>query len=336
MRYALDLPSLAGAIVTDSGIIDAQAVGCRRYGGEKNITINDQYNLGSNTKAITAVLIGILIDNGYLTWQTTLSEIFPEDSSIMRPEYRDVTILNLLSHSSGFMRVSTPVFNTGTPGYQRSEMVKWAIAQLPATNRGKYLYSNLGYNILGAIAEKVTDRPFEDILIEKVLYPLDITTAGFGPMGKPGREDQPLQHTNGRSPLEPLTENDLPQVYSPSARLHMSIGDWARFIQWELAAEAGHQTLITRETATILTTRQVSGDNGSFYYACGWLVYSSEWAGGTTLSHSGTNGYNYSEAILAPDKHCGILAMTNMGPGDMADPLEPVTSRLKHLYRTKK
>lgn len=336
LRYALDLPSLAGAIVTDTGIIDAQAVGCRRYGGEMNITLDDQYNLGSNTKAITAVLIGILIDEGYLSWSTTLPEVFPEDTQIMRPEYRDVTILNLLSHSSGFMRIPTPLFSSGTPRDQRAEMVKWALAQPPAIERGKYLYSNLGYNILGAIAEKLADRPFEEMLKEKVLNPLGITSAGFGPMGSPGQEDEPLQHTNARSPIEPLPNADLPPVYSPSARLHLSIRDWARFIQWMLAAQSGHQSLVTQHTAGVLTTKQVQGDSGSFYYACGWMVYSSQWAGGTTLSHSGSNGYNYSEAILAPGKCFGVLAMTNMGPGDMADPLSPVTAKLIHLYQTRK
>jgi CubicO group peptidase (beta-lactamase class C family) len=72
MRYAMDLPALTGAIITDTSIIDAQAVGCRQYGGALNITNNDQFNLGSNTRAITAVLIGILIDEGLLDWTTTL------------------------------------------------------------------------------------------------------------------------------------------------------------------------------------------------------------------------------------------------------------------------
>lgn len=335
LRYALDLPALAGAIVTDTGIIDAQAVGYRRYNGKVNVTNNDQFNLGSNTKAITAVLIGILIDEGLLDWTTTLPEIYPEYTNTMRPEYKDVTILNLLSHSSGFRRVSTPLFQNGTPRDQRAEMVKWALDQPSVIARGKYLYSNLGYNTLGAIAEKLTDRQFEELLKEKVLQPLGITTAGFGPMGTPGLEDQPLQHTNGRSPIEPTQDADLEPIYSPSGRLHMSIGDWAKYIQWVLAAEAGHQTLVSSKTAAKLTTPVVLGDGGS-YYACGWGVYNSDWGGGKTLSHSGSNGYNYSVAAVASIKHFAVIAATNIGPGDKANPIDPVAWRLIQLYLNKR
>jgi CubicO group peptidase (beta-lactamase class C family) len=334
LRYILDLPALAGAIVTDTGIVDAQAVGCRRYGGAMNITNNDQFDLGSNTKAITAVLIGILIDEGQLDWETTLPEIYPEYANSMRTEYKNVTILNLLSHCSGFSRVS-PDFINGTPREQRLEMVQWALQQPPETSRGKYLYSNLGYNILGAIAEKLTNRQFEELLIAKVLQPLGITTAGFGPMGTPGVEDQPLQHTNGRAPIEPTPDSGLCPIYSPSGRLHLSIVDWAKYIQWVLASEAGHQTLVSKQTAIRLTTSIVLADGGA-YYACGWMVIDCSWAGGRSLQHGGCNGYNYSDAALAPIKHFAVIATTNMGPGDMVNPLEQVAERLIQLHSDKR
>jgi CubicO group peptidase (beta-lactamase class C family) len=214
-----------------------------------NVTNNDQFNLGSNTKAFTGALIGILIDEGLLDWETTLAEIYPGYANSMRPEYKDVSIINLLSHSSGFKRVPTTSPSNGTPREQRVEMMAVSITEPPAMARGLYLYSNLGYNILGAIAEKLTNQSFEDLMTAKVFQPLGIGTAGFGPMGIPGLEDQPLQHTNGCSPLQPTPDSDLPPIYSPSGRLHMAIGDWAKFIQWVLAAEAGHQTLVSSQTA---------------------------------------------------------------------------------------
>jgi hypothetical protein len=116
----------------------------------------------------------------------------------------------------------------------------------------------------------------------------------------------------------------------------MSIADWAKYIQWVLAAEAGHQTMVSPETAIMLTKKQVIGDAGNFYYACGWMVYDSNWAGGRTLSHGGSNGYNYSEAAIAPLRHFAVLAATNMGPGDMANPMDPVVQRLINLYLNKR
>ena len=334
LRYVLDLPALSGAIITDTAILDAQAVGCRRYGGVANVTNQDQFHLGSNTKAITAVLIGILIDEGRLKWTNTLLEIFPEFAASMKSEYKDITILNLLSHSSGFMRDPTQTFQNGSPREKRSALTAWALTQPNETTRGNYLYSNLGYIILGAIAEKLSDRSFEELLIEKVLQPLGITTAGFGPMGIPTLEDQPLQHTNSKSAVEPTESSDLDNIYSPPGRLHMSIGDWAKFIQWVLAAEAGHQTLVSEQTAGVLTSSIVPMGNG-MYYGCGWMIYQSTWAGGRTIEHAGSNSLNYSVATLSPGRHFGVIAATNMGPGDKANPIDPVAWRLIQFYLNK-
>lgn len=331
LRYALDFPALAVAIVTDTAIIDAQAIGCRRYGGEMNVTVNDQFHLGSNTKAVTAVLIGMLIDEGLLSWDMTLSEIFPEYSGSIRSEYGEVTILNLLSHSSGFMRDPDRTFTEGSPRNQRAEAAEWALSQPPAVSRGTYTYSNLGYIMLGAIAEKVTNRQYEELLIEKVLLPLGITAAGFGPMGTPGREDEPLQHTNSHSAVEPVRDADNDPVYSPAGRLHMTITGWAKFNEWVLAAEAGHQSLISIGTAHKLTSSIVPM-GGGIYYACGWMILNQDWAGGRSIQHSGSNGFNYSEASLAPGRKFGIIAAVNQGPGEQADPLYPVIRKLIDYY----
>jgi CubicO group peptidase (beta-lactamase class C family) len=331
LRYALDFPALAGAIVTDDSILDAQAVGCRRYGGAENVTVNDQFHLGSNTKAITAVLLGVLVDQGLVSWDSKLPSIFPEYASTMRDEYRNVTLRNVLSHSAGFMRDPNVTLHTSTPKDQRAEVVAWALLQPPAVPVGQYLYSNLGFMVAGAIAEKLTDRPYEDLLIERVLQPLGITTAGFGPMGTPGLEDQPLQHTSGHVPILPTPSADNPPIYSPAGRLHMSVGDWAKYAKWVLAAEAGHQTLLKPETARTLTTPVVPmGGGGS--YALGWVVYNSSWVGGKLLWHNGSNTMNYSEAELAPDRRFGVLVATNQGSGSQADPLSPAVDRLINFY----
>jgi len=331
LRYALDLPALAGAIVTDSGTTAVAAVGSRRWGGPADVTVDDRFHLGSNAKAITATLIGVLVDEGRLAWTTTLAEAFPELAATMRPEYRDVTVRDLLSHGSGLMRDARPRFDQGTPRQQRVALVAWALAQVPVAPRGTFSYSNVGYAVAGAIAERVADAAFEDLLPAKVLQPLGITTAGFGPMGTPGLLDQPLQHTGSHAPVEPVPGADNPPVITPAGRLHMSIGDWAKFATWVLAAEAGHQTLLQPATARALTDSAVAVP-GNGAYALGWGVLQRDWAGGRCLLHTGSNNLNYAEIALAPGRHFGILVATNQGPGELAIPTDPAVGRLILLH----
>ena len=328
LRYAMDLPALAVAIVTDTGIVDAQAVGCRRYGGPVNVTNNDQFHLGSCGKSFTSVLLAGLVDEGRLTWTTSLTTLFPEYATSMRQEYRLVTVRDILSHCAGFMRDADITPQSTTPKEQRAEIVAWALEQPPTQERGTCVYSNLGYVIAGAIAEKVTGRPYEDLIAERVTKPLGLTTAGIGQMGTAGLEDQPLQHTASHAPIVATTDAHLSASYNPAGGLYMSVGDWGRYIQWVLASEAGHQTLLKPETARAITDPVVSTGGGAFY-AFGWGgLYYESWAAGKTLEHSGSNGYNYCTAILAPGRRFGVIVMTNQGAVGNQWLLGPAVGRL--------
>jgi CubicO group peptidase (beta-lactamase class C family) len=205
-----------------------------------------------------------------LDWSTTLATVFPEYADIMRPEYKPVTLSDVLSHGAGFMANPSVQFSGSTLREQRTAAVAWTLQQPPAQQRGRYLYSNLGYIIAGAIAERLASQSFEELLMDRVLKPLGITRAGFGPMGTPGKEDQPLQHVLDNDghhiSISPDPSADNPPFYNSAGRLHMSIGDWAKFARWVLNNELGNVTLLKPETAARLTTG-ITQVGGTVYYA---------------------------------------------------------------------
>jgi CubicO group peptidase (beta-lactamase class C family) len=327
LRVANNLPALAGAVVSDTGVIDAQAAGCRRYGGPANVTKNDQFHLGSDTKALTAVLIGLLVDDGLLAWDSALPSLFPEQAETMRTEYRSVTVSDILCHSAGLPGNPALTLTKTTLIGQRREVLTWALSRTPANAKGKYGYSNTGYIIAGAIVDQLTGRSYEEMLFERVLRPLGITTAGFGPMGTAGLDDQPLQHASNYRPVEPGANADNPPIYNSAGRLHMSIGDWGRYISWVLACEAGHPTLLRAETARRLTAGAVPMD-GEGSYAFGWAVLDRPWADGRVLTHSGGNTMNFAVAWLAPNLKFAVIAATNICAGKTPASMDAVAGRL--------
>jgi CubicO group peptidase (beta-lactamase class C family) len=333
LRYSLDVPALAGAIVTDSGVIYSGAVGCRRYGGAENVTATDRFHLGSCGKSFTAVLIGTLVDEGLVNWNTTLPEIFPEYKDIMRDEYKDVTVSDILCHAAGFKRdYSSQLFHSTDARGSRVQVVAWALKQPPAQKRGSVLYSNLGFIIAGAIAEKIKNRPYEELLTERVLQPLGLKTAGFGTMGTPGLEDQPLQHTANHAPIIAEPTAGLDPSYDPAGGLYMSVGDWGKYIQWVMKAEAGKsQGILTAATAKRITSGGVYQGSGS-YYAYGWGIGDADWAGGKSMNHSGSNGFNYSTVMVSCARHYAVIVMSNQGAIGQEWPLGPAFWRLQSFY----
>src|SRR5262249_25389386 len=75
-RY--ELPALAAAVVVDGKVIAVGGVGTRKAGVKIAVTVDDRFHLGSDTKAMTALLAGMFVDAGALRWNSTIADVFPE------------------------------------------------------------------------------------------------------------------------------------------------------------------------------------------------------------------------------------------------------------------
>src|SRR5262249_60471162 len=71
---------------------------------------------------------------------------------------------------------------------------QWSRQKLQSKPGTKFAYSNMGYTLVGAMLERVGGRTWEELLRERVLVPLDLETAGFGPQSSLGEVDAPLGH----------------------------------------------------------------------------------------------------------------------------------------------
>ena len=329
LRLKHGLPALAGAVVTSGGITSIAVTGVRKSGTDVPATLDDLWHLGSDTKAMTAVLIGTLVEEGSLGWGTSIGDVFPELIPGMSGEVARITLLHLLSHRSG-LPANLPwslLSAKGMPMEQRQAVVKAAVAlKLQSAPGAEFLYSNLGYVIAGAMAERVTGKSWEELLPARVCRPLGMTTTGFGGLGTPGVVDQPWPHDDKGNPLpENGPEIDNPEVMGPAGTVHCSLADWARFIADMLRGLRGEKALLKPETYRLLTTPPFGGN-----YALGWAVNDRSWGGGKVLAHNGSNTMNLATAWLAPLKDFAILIVTNQGgPSAEAACDEAVASVIK-------
>jgi len=312
IRQKHKLPALTGAIVTSKDLNAIGAVGVRKTGIDIPVTLKDKWHLGSDTKAMTAMLIGALVEQGKLKWETTLEEVFPGIATSLHPKLRKVTIIHLLSHRAGlianFNWQMVPV--TGTIQDQRRAVLKMAASAKPLSDPGsKYNYSNLGYVIAGAMAEKVTNTSWEDLITKTIFEPLGMKSVGFGGTGTPGKIDQPWGHGSKGKPVSgngPKMDNPL--VIGPAGTVHCILEDWSKFVIDQLRGARGEPALLQPETYTKLHTPPFGGN-----YSLGWLVTQRNWGGGTVLTHAGSNTMNFAVVWLAPQRDLAVLVCTNQG-----------------------
>ena len=315
VRQKHQMPAVAGAIVTSEGVVAVGVVGVRKRGTDTPVTLEDKWHLGSDTKAMTAMLIAKLVEDDRLKWETTLAEVFPKMNSEFHPNVKDVTVLQLLSHRSGLPANLNLVQYLGDSAPQiRLRAVKQELAKAPRSEPGsKFEYSNLGYIIVGAIIEKVTGQSWEKNMLEHVFEPLEMKSVAFGGTGTPGKIDQPWGHMADGSPVGgngPSVDN--PPVMGPAGRVHCTIQDWAKFVADYLRGRRGEPSLLKSATYEKLSTPPFGGE-----YALGWIVTQRDWGGGVVLTHSGSNTMNFATAWVAPERDFAVLVCVNQG-GDQA------------------
>jgi CubicO group peptidase (beta-lactamase class C family) len=313
VRLAWNMPAMGAAIVTlEDGVTAIAAAGTRRASGGAPVTTDDLWHLGSNTKAMTSLLAAVGVSQDRIQWTTTVAQAFPELENI-RAEYRGVTLRDLLSHQSGFPRdADAVVFGSGTTApVQRASMVTWAVQRPPASSRGTYSYSNVGYVIAAAMLERVFGMSFEAAIAAHVHAPLGMTDVGWGPQASPGSTTQPVAHSWLANGSWLAREGyDSPPGYNSSGRAHMSLTSWGRLVHEVLRVEAGASTLATAAVAR-QTTSEVITIGPGVTYGMGWVISTRAWASGKVLYHDGSNAANHSLTYVAPLRNVAFLATTN-------------------------
>jgi CubicO group peptidase (beta-lactamase class C family) len=333
VRAKNGLPAIGALIVRAEGAPVAAVTGVRKLGSAERAQAGDLWHIGSCTKSMTAALAGLLVDEGTILWETTLAQAFPRLVPSMKPAWREVTLLQLLAHYGGMSSDSYP----GGGGRwwlareplikQRAEYTRLSVEAEPQAPPGtRHIYSNRGYTVAGAMLEQAAGAPWEELMRERLWKPLGMVSSGFGAPGDPKRVDQPWGHRRVGGKLEPVPPGpaaDNAPVIGPAGTAHCSLQDLGRYIAWVLRAQSGKPAPLSRESAESLFKAPYGGE-----YALGWLMVERGWAGGTALTHAGSNTMNYCVLWIAPKRGFGIALTTNAGGEESARALDEVAGAL--------
>ena len=143
-------------------------------------TPDTRFRLGSITKQFTATVIMQLVEQGKIKLDAHLSDYLPD---YRKDTGSKVTIHHLLTHTSGIPSyTSQPGFfeNVSRNPYKVEEFVKkYASGDLEFEPGSKFRYNNSGYFLLGAIIERVTGKPYEQVLKQNIFDPLGMKNTGY-------------------------------------------------------------------------------------------------------------------------------------------------------------
>jgi CubicO group peptidase (beta-lactamase class C family) len=288
-------------------IRDGKQILTRSYGMadlEKSISVHPETNfrLASITKQFTATSVMMLVEQGELSLDDTLTDLF-EDF----PEYGgNVTLRHLLQHNSGLIDYESlmPDEYVGQASDRDALASMYDVDSTYFEPGTEYRYSNTGYAMLAMLIEDVSGMTFAKFLQERI----------FGPLGMDGT----VAYQKGISTIQNrafgYTVDDDEVIESDQSSTSAVLGDGGiytsvrDYFKWDQALYT--EKLLSQETLTEMWT----GNFGD--YGFGWYVDVKE--GHRRLHHDGsTSGFrNY--VIRYPDEKMTVLVLTNRrGPDVM-------------------
>lgn len=251
-RDMVGVPAVFGGVINADGVLDLDAVGVRRRGHTQVVTANDQVHIGSCCKMITAVLFGTFVSEQQADWAMPVTELFPDLASSMASGWQQRTVEEFFYCLSGMMANPPRRFlksghtDARSLPLQRTELTKLAFSQ-PPNKPGRFVYSNMSYIVMGAAIDRLSGSSFESALRTRLLEPLGISSAGYGPPPDVWGH-APKLFLGGVAlfkgkPADPsVSKSDNPPALSSAGTLHLNCDDWAKLLR--LFQVAGNQEVV--------------------------------------------------------------------------------------------
>jgi CubicO group peptidase (beta-lactamase class C family) len=295
--YHEQIPGLALAVIRDGKIVKMQTYGFADVDSKIPVTTNTVFRIGSLSKQFVATAIMMLVEEGKISLDDPVSKYL--DGTPKR--WQNITIRHLLTHTSGI-----PDFNNedirvkdGPGDYDHRVLDALAKRRLHFAPGDEWRYSNSNYHLLGMIIQKITGKPYDDFLRERIFKPLGMTqTTVFHEGGTyPGLAMGYRWHDG-------LHRTDAPSGITAGGSILSTISDMAK---WDAALYT--ESLLKKSSLQQMWTPVRLNDGMNWRYGFGWGVYRIN--DHLIVSHSG-NITGFSSAIQrAVDDRLTVIVLDN-------------------------
>ena len=312
-RIDLHVPGVALAIVRGDEVIFARGFGLADVSKKTPVTPRTSFFIGSTTKAFTATLIGMLVDEGRMRWDDPVENYLPQFKlAVQSKDPNDrATLRDVLSHRTGFTRMFLLDMNTGMSS---EEILRRATsAEAFAPFRQRFLYNNEHYVAAGLAAAAAAGSSWDALVKARILTPLGMTaTRTTRDAWSDPRTARAYWWDEVRKELKPQTletqginiDGLAPAGAISSTALDMA--SWIRFLLRQGVNDG--KALISPASLTATWTPQIP-IGGNVSYGMGWMVR--DWHGQRFIEHGGSLTGFSSEVGLLPGSNLGFVVLTN-------------------------
>lgn len=326
-----------------------EAIGFQNYIEKKALKVEHVFHVASITKLFVGTAILKLIEQGKLQLDWSVKEILPW-FSVDDQRYANITILHLLTHTAGLADVldygwDRPELDEGAlKRYCESDEVKKSkLLWSPEENR--FQYSNMGYELLGAVIAQISGMSFEDYVTEHILRPLHMTdttlltyqrTEAIGIYGsvldtRYVKDCLNLKNLEKVNMAMPHTKNEQRQIvleeqypynraHGPSSTITTNLKDLARWARAQL-----EKRVLQKDTVDLMWKEYAVVPNNGEHIGLSWFLRNQN--GYQLIGHEGNDDGFRASFWICPELDVHITVLSNMSEA----PVKKINKKLFEL-----
>jgi len=300
-------------IVRGNDIVYTKAFGVKTDGGNDPITTDTIFQIGSTSKAFTAALVAMLVDEGKIGWKDPVIEHLPDFEMYDPWVTREFMIEDLMAQRSGMP--SHAIDGLVLLGFGR-DYIRHALRYAKPTSsfRSEFAYQNNLFLVAAELIEKHTGKSWEENIKERIFEPLGMSDSTMDMKSFQGAKDVTSLHHRFGDKIITLSK-DWPYshwtyVYGPAGGINSNITDMAKWLKFQVNSGVFDGKPLVMNFMHTPKTPAMLFPGRKEYYSQAW-VYRENVPYPIVWHNGGTTGCKTMVAIV-PEAKVGIVVLSNL------------------------
>ncbi len=321
-----NVPGIAVGVVKDGKLIHAKGYGVANINTGKKVDENTLFGVASNSKAMTAAALGMLVDEGKIKWDDRVTDYIPEFKMYDPYVTEAFTIRDLLTHRSGLGLGAGDLmmFPDGSDFTKKDIIHNLRFLKPVSAFRTKYDYDNNLYIVAGEVVARASGKSWEDFVEQRIMQPLNMKSTAASLYRLKDRSNAIRPHAPVDGKLQVL-DIDWSESANAAGGIWSNVTDWSKWViaqmnhgkygdslKQKIFSDEVHEE--TWSAQTIIGARAVAPYNTHFAaYGLGWFL--SDVKGYKQVTHTGGLAGIVTQVVMLPELNLGIIVFTNQQSG---------------------
>ncbi len=317
-----NVPGMAVAVIKDGRTVTMKGYGVRSIATRQKTDEHTLFAIASNTKAFTAATLGILVDEGAISWDTRVTEIIPQFRLYSPYVTEQFTIRDLLTHRSGMGLGAGDLMSWPDSASFTIDEIIANLRYLKQVSpfRTRYDYDNLLYAVAGEVVARVSGMSWEEFTEKRIMLPLGMneSSASFQRLRSAANIIDAHVPVDGTLQVVPKQEG---KIHNSVGGIYSSVSDMALWVTAmlnkgsygagngkQLFSEAVHREMWSPQTFIPVTPGSTYRTNFAAY-GLGWHL--TDMNGYLQVYHTGSHSGIVTRVTMIPEIDLAIIVLTN-------------------------